>query len=181
MAGARTVDAASVTMGPGGKKYREQRLKNGLAEYNLRVVVSGSGSISPRAEIFRHKFSPVIILITQRASRARVQRLEKLGAIVQVCGEKAIDFAAALKWLCREWKVKRLLCEGGGEINDALLRADLVDEIHLTLCPKIFGGRTAPTMTDGVGARSLAAATKLKLKSRSRVGQELFLCYSVVH
>ena len=179
MAGARTVDSASVTMGPGGKKFRSRRLKNGLAEYNLRVVVSGSGSINPRAEIFRHDFSPLIILVTGRAGRARVQRLVKLGAIVHVCGEMEIDFKAAIEWLRREWNVRSLLCEGGGEINDALLRANLVDEIYLTLCPKIFGGRRAPTMADGSGAASLAAATKLKLKSRRRVGDELFLCYSV--
>jgi riboflavin-specific deaminase-like protein len=180
MAGARTVDSASVTMGPGGKKYREQRLKNGLSEYNLRVVVSGSGSINPRAEIFRHKFSPLIILVTERANRACVQRLEKLGAIVHVCGQTEIDFIAALEWLRRDWKVKRLLCEGGGEINDALLRENLVDEIYLTLCPNIFGGRTSPTMADGTGSASLADATKLKLKSRRRTRDEMFLCYSVV-
>ncbi len=180
MAGARTVDSASVTMGPGGKKFRELRLKNGLAEYNLRVVISGSGSINPRAEIFRHKFSPLIILVTGRASLARVRRLEKLGAIVRVCGEREIDFTMALEWLRQEWNVKSLLCEGGGEINDALLRANLVDEIYLTLCPKIFGGRTAPTLADGAGAPSLAAATRLKLKSRWCVGEELFLCYSVM-
>ena len=179
MAGARTVDSVPVTMGPGKQKFRAQRLKNGLAEYNLRVVVSGSGSINPRAEIFRHNFSPLIILVTQRAGAARVRRLEKLGAIVHVCGETEIDFPAALEWLRREWTVKILLCEGGGEINDALLRANLVDEIYLTLCPKIFGGRTAPTLADGAGAVSLADATKLKLKSRRRVGDELFLCYSV--
>jgi riboflavin-specific deaminase-like protein len=179
MAGARTVDSVPVTLGPGAKKYRTLRRKNGLAEYNLRVIVSGSGTINPRAEIFRHKFSPLIILVTQRANRMRVQRLEKLGAIVHVCGKKEINFPEALRWLHREWKVKRLLCEGGGEINDALLRADLVDEIYLTLCPKIFGGRTAPTMADGTGASTLAAATHLKLKSRRRVSDELFLHYSV--
>ncbi len=178
MAGARTVDSAPVTMGPGGKKLRSQRLKNGRAEYNLRVVVSGTGSINPRAEIFRHKFSPLIILVTQRARRARVQQLEKLGAIVHVCGETEVDFPAALAWLRRAWKVKTLLCEGGGEINNALLRANLVDEIYLTLCPKIFGGRTAPTLADGAGVPSLAAATQLKLKSQRRVGDEMFLCYS---
>src|SRR5688572_23839191 len=37
MAGARTVDSVPVTLGPGGKKYRERRMKKGLAEYNLRV------------------------------------------------------------------------------------------------------------------------------------------------
>src|SRR6185436_9121231 len=68
MAGARTVDSVPVNLGPGPKKYREQRLKNGLAEYNLRVAVSGSGTLNPHAEIFRHKFSPLIILVTERAA-----------------------------------------------------------------------------------------------------------------
>src|SRR5262245_23741899 len=50
MAGARTVDSNPVNMGPGSAKYRRARLKRGLAEYNLRVIVSGSGTIDPNAE-----------------------------------------------------------------------------------------------------------------------------------
>jgi 2,5-diamino-6-(ribosylamino)-4(3H)-pyrimidinone 5'-phosphate reductase len=181
MAGARTVDSTEVTLGPGEKKYRELRLKNGLPEYNLRVIVSGSASVNPHAEIFRHKFSPIIILTTERARPSRVRALQKLGAIVQGFGRSEVDFSAALQWLRSEWKVKRLLCEGGGEINDALLRVGLVDEIYLTLCPKIFGGRSAPTLADGAGIRNLADATRLKMKSRRRVGDEMFLTYSVVN
>src|SRR5688572_9782722 len=67
MAGARTVDSVQVNLGPGRKKYRDVRIRNGLSEYNLRVVVSGSGTINLRAEIFRHQFSPLIILVTERA------------------------------------------------------------------------------------------------------------------
>ena len=43
MSGARTVDLNSVTLGPGSEKYRKMRLHRGLAEYNLRIIVSGSG------------------------------------------------------------------------------------------------------------------------------------------
>lgn len=179
MAGARTADAVPVNLGPGGKKYRDERVKNGLAEYNLRVVVSGSASINPRAEIFKHKFSPLIILTTHRAPKSRVARLQKLGAIVQAFGEQKLDFTAALKWLRQEWNVTRLLCEGGGEINAALFREDLVDEIYLTLCPLILGGRDAPTMADGMGVTKLGDATRLRLKHRKRVGDELFLVYTV--
>jgi len=181
MVGARTIDSAAVTMGPGGKKYREARLKNGLEEFNLRIIVSGSGSVNPCAEIFRHNFSPIIVLTTERARPAQIRRLEKLGAIVHACGKKEIDFPAALRWLRREWKVKRLLCEGGGEINGALLQASLVDEIHLTLCPRIFGGRTAPTMADSNGIEHLADVRRLKLKSSRRVGDEVFLTWSVIN
>lgn len=180
MAGARTVDSGPVTLGPGGKKYRRVRVNNGLAEYNLRVVVSGSGSLNPRAKIFQAKFSPLIILVCRRASKASITRLQNLGAIIYMCGEKHVNFTEALKWLRKEWNVKRLLCEGGGEINAALFREDLVDELYLTLSPKIFGGRNAPTMADGPGVASLEDATRLKLKSKRRVGDEMFLTYSVV-
>jgi len=181
MAGARTVDSVPVNLGPGGKKYRNMRVRNGLSEYNLRVVVSGSGSLNPHAEIFKHKFSPLVILVTERASKARVNRLQKLGALIQVFGDKELDFTAALRWLRKEWGVKCLLCEGGGEINGALLHENLVDEIYMTLCPTIFGGRNAPTMADGIGIDSLKDARPLKLKSSSRIGDEMYLVYSVVH
>src|SRR5437763_3920578 len=47
MAGARTVDQEGVSLGPGPARFRRVRLKNGLAEYNLRIVASGSGSLNP--------------------------------------------------------------------------------------------------------------------------------------
>src|SRR5438105_12609852 len=62
MAGARTVDRAAVTLGPGGERYRQLRRQRGLAEDNLRVIVSGSGNLDPSSEIFKHRFSPSIVL-----------------------------------------------------------------------------------------------------------------------
>jgi riboflavin-specific deaminase-like protein len=180
MAGARTVDLKPVNMGPGGAKYRRLRVRHGLAEYNLRIIVSGSGTLNPEAEVFRHRFSPIIILTTRRAPASRVRELRALGAEVKFCGAKTINFEDALRWLRRERGIKRLLCEGGGELNDALLRAGLVDELHLTVCPRIFGGRAAPTIADGVGAGSLARASRLELQSARRQGDEMFLVYRFV-
>src|SRR3954454_6797901 len=45
ISGARTVDSTAVTLGPGGARFRALRRKRGLAEYNLRVVVSGLATI----------------------------------------------------------------------------------------------------------------------------------------
>src|SRR5277367_991692 len=66
MCGARTVEISQSIMGTGGEKFRRRRLKGGLAEYNLRILVSGSGSINPGAEIFKKRFSPILILTTAR-------------------------------------------------------------------------------------------------------------------
>ena len=96
-----------------------------------------------------------------------------------VCGKEAIDFSTALGRLKEQWGVKRLLCEGGGELNDTLFRAGLVDELHLTVCQRIFGGRAAPTIADGIGCVRLPEAVQLELKSRQRRGDELFLVFRV--
>lgn len=179
MAGARTVDLNPINLGPGPAKFRRHRLQNGLAEYNLRIIVSGSGTINPQAEVFKHNFSPIIVLTTQRISQAQLLRLRTVADAVKICGCHEVDFPAALCWLRKEWRVKRLLCEGGGELNDALFRAGLVNELHLTVCPKIFGGRHAPTIADGLGVTSLGHATRLKLISARRAGDEMFLVYRV--
>ena len=177
MAGAGTVNSAPINLGPGPAKYRKMRVRRGLEEYNLRIIVSGSGAINPKAEIFKHRFSPVIVLTTRRATADKLNSLCALAAEVKFFGAREIDFYKALGWLREKWKINRLLCEGGGELNDALFRAGLVDELHLTICPKIFGGRTAPTISDGLGVLKLSGAAQFKLKSTKRVGDELFVVY----
>ena len=177
MAGARTVDSAAIKLGPGPAKFRRLRLKNGLAESNLRIIVSGSGSLNPNAEIFKHRFSSVIILTTQRASRAKRLQLQAIADEVKICGRCEINFRGALRWLRERWGVKRLLCEGGGELNDALFRAGLVNELHLTISSKIIGGRNSPTIADGVGFRRLANALPLQIKSFKPIGSEVFAVF----
>jgi riboflavin-specific deaminase-like protein len=181
MCGAATVNSGPISLGPGGARYRRLRLKRGLAEFNLRIVVSGSGSVNPDAQVFRRTFSPVIVLVGGQVPQRRLEKLRVRATEVKVCGRSGIDFRRALIWLREKWNVKRLLCEGGGGLNDALFRAGLVDEVHLTVCPMIFGGRTGPTIADGLGAGALAQAANLVLKSARRHHDELFLVYKVKH
>ena len=181
MCGARTADLNQVTLGTGGAKFRKLRLKRGLAEVNLRIIVSGSGTLDPRAAIFTSRRvgfqSHIIILTTGKAGGRKLQQLRAVADEVKVFGKTELNLHAALAWLRRKWNIKRLVCEGGGELNDAMFRAGLVDELHLTLCPRIIGGRRAPTLAEGIGFQSLACAAQLQLESARRVGDELFLVY----
>jgi 5-amino-6-(5-phosphoribosylamino)uracil reductase len=177
MCGARTIEVTGTILGNGGEKFRKLRLKNGLAEFPVRVIVSGSGSINSAAKIFRKRFSPIVILTTPRISKANLKKLRAVADEVKICGKTEINFPAALRWLREKWKVRRLLCEGGGELHGTLIRADLLDELHLTVCPKIFGGRNAPTIADGKDFFQLADAAKFKLKSIKRFEDELFAVF----
>jgi riboflavin-specific deaminase-like protein len=180
MAGARTTDSNPITLGPGPAKYRRLRLRHGLAEFNLRIIVSRSGTVNPKAEVFQRRFSPIIILTTRRATASRLRELRAVATEVKICGTREINFPRALRWLRKKWGIRRLLCEGGGELNDALFRAGVVDQLHLTVCPKVFGGRTAPTIADGLGASSLAQAAQLELVSARRHDDEMFFVYRVL-
>lgn len=180
MSGARTVETPGVTLGPGGKKFQRRRLARGLNEYNLRVIVSGSGSINPRADIFKHRFSPIIVLASERVEEKDLRLLRRVADEVKIIGKDHVDLPAALRWLKDQWKVKRLLCEGGGALHGAMIQARLIQELHLTMCPKIFGGNTAPTIADAGGVRKLADSTRFRLKSSKRIGDELYVVYKTV-
>jgi len=180
MSGARTVDLGKVDLGPGGKKYQQQRIENGLAEFNMRVIASGSASLDPNAHIFKKRFSPIVLLTTKAAPPGRLKRLSNLVDDVFISPGATIDFRAALAWLRQKWNVTRLLCEGGGEINAPVFRAKLVDELYVTICPVLFGGRRAPTMADGAGISKLADAIKIKLVRRELIDDELYCVYRLV-
>jgi riboflavin-specific deaminase-like protein len=172
--GARTVEISQATLGNGGEKFRKLRLKSGLAEFPVRVVVTGSGSIDPSAKIFQKHFSPLIVLTTQRAPAKKLATLRKLADEVKIYGKSEVNFPAALAWLRKNYAVKRLLCEGGGELNNALFRADLVGEINLTICPKIFGGHAAPTIADGKSFARLELTQRYEFVAVREKKGELF-------
>lgn len=178
MCGARTVEISRSLLDNGGERFTRRRLRQGLASHNLRVLVSGSGTIDLDADIFQTRFSPILILTTARISQANLIRLRKAVHEVKIVGQTEINFRAALRWLRTKWKVRRLLCEGGGELNAAVFAAGLVDEVHLTICPQIFGGRNSPTISDGEGSPRLSHAARFDLRTARRKGPELFTRFS---
>ena len=180
MNGARTADLNAITMGPGAEKWRRLRKRRGLSEFNLRIIVSGSGSVDPEAAVFRDRRSPLIILTREGLTTARLKKLRSVADEVFCSGEIELDLAAALRWLRTKWKVKRLLCEGGGSLNDAMFRAGLVDEVNLTICPVVSGGSGAATISDGRGFQNLASACRLTLVSSKPKQGDLFLRYVVI-
>lgn len=181
LCGAGTVNVRGVTLGTGGARYLKMRRSRGLTDDPLRVVVSGRGTLAPDADVFNEGGGPLIVIVSETAPKTRVERLRRSGAEVWRMGGKDVDLAQAMAALHSKHGVDRIVCEGGAELNDAMFRAGLIDEVHLTWCPKLFGGRAAPTLAEGIGVPRLTAATRLELQSSRRAGDELFLVYRVLH
>src|ERR1700686_2136201 len=91
---------------------------------------------------------PMVGLLAERVSDAHLAGLRQDGVSYIFAGEQELDLALALDILNRELGIERLLIEGGGKSNGAFLRAGLIDEISLAICPVVDGARGVPHVFD---------------------------------
>ena len=91
---------------------------------------------------------PIVAVLSRRVSDAHLAGLRHEGVSYIFAGESELDLGLVLEILNRELGVKRLLLEGGGGANGAFLRAGLVDELSLVLCPAVDGAKGAPSVFD---------------------------------
>lgn len=178
MAGVGTIRADQMSMGLPDPALRRARIQRGQDPYPLRVLMSNSGRIEPGLRVFAHDFSPIVLFSTRRMPVAIRQRLAPVADLWLHEGS-SVNLAAALSTLRCDYHVRRIVCEGGPRLLRALLEADLVDELHLTLAPRLFGGLKAPTLT-GLPGPFLARSTRCRLVQREVIDGECFLRYRVL-
>lgn len=156
-----------------------------------RVIVDSRGRIPIDSQIMRMASKiKTIVAVTDQAPEEKIHKLEDMGAQVLVISEgkkgqnAAVPHGVNLKALFRRLEkmgLRRILVEGGGELNWSLLRLGLVDELTVTIAPKIAGGRLATTLVEGDGFDEIAQGIRLKLSKieRKKTG-ELLLRYRLL-
>ncbi|MEA3211156.1 MAG: hypothetical protein QOE70_4213 [Chthoniobacter sp.] len=174
---AKTLAADQMTMGLPDPALRAERVRRKQAPYPLRVLLTNSGRIDPTQRLFEKDFSPIVIFSTTKMpDRVRSALAPKADLWLHESG--AVNLAAMLETLRRDYAVKRLVCEGGAQVFRSLLVARCIDELHVTLCPRIFGGLAAPTLT-GIAGEFLPSSLPLVLREMEVVEGECFLRYRV--
>ena len=76
--------------------------------------------------------------------------------------------------------IDSILLEGGGTLNFSALNSKIVDEIHIHMAPKIFGG-SSKSPVEGCGISSITDAFQLKPISTSWYGNDLVLENEVIY
>jgi 2,5-diamino-6-(ribosylamino)-4(3H)-pyrimidinone 5'-phosphate reductase len=155
-----------------------------------RVIVDSRGRIPLDSQIMRTASRvKTIVAVTDQAPEEKIMKLRDMGTQVLVISEgkkgqsAAVPHGVNLKLLFRKlekMRLKKILVEGGGELNWSLLRLGLVDELTITIAPKIAGGRLATTLVEGDGFDEIAQGIRLQLKKieRKKTG-ELTLYYKL--
>jgi riboflavin-specific deaminase-like protein len=171
MAGPRTI--AIERYGPLARtpERRERRRRQGLEPVPLAVTATRTMELPIDSPLFQDPESRIVVLTSSDREPAPAPATV---AVERVPGPD-LDLAAALERLRRGHGVRSLLVEGGPTLLSAMVRAEAVDELFLTVAPTLVGGGRGPTILEA----ALAEPAELTLMSAMREGSYLFLRYRV--
>ena len=143
--------------------------KTWLPAPRFRLVASRSGTLPYDARFF--ETDQAYVVSSESADLKPPEGIHSLAA-----GETDIDWRQLFLKLRKDLDIRRLLVSGGSELNAQLLKADLVDELFITIAPKVKLGRDVPTYADGepLGRDALQ---QYQLIEHHALGDEIFIRY----
>jgi riboflavin-specific deaminase-like protein len=145
-----------------------KRVAEGRAAEAVAVVVSGRLDLPSDLPLLNEPEQAVLIATGSEAE------LPGLGAHVEYV--RVGDDLPRLMAELRERGVRSVLGEGGPTLNSFLFVAGIVDELFLTLNPKVLGGAAALTIVAG---RELVEPVELDLVSVAEAEGELYTRWRV--
>lgn len=154
----------------GADRFREARAVIGAAPSPTLVVVTASGELPAD-----HPSLPdAVVVTTASGAHTLAERHVPCREVMETGSADEVDARAAIARL-RDRGFERILTEGGPRLMGSMLEASVVDELFLTISPKLLGG--------GHGRPPLSDETpldrSLRLGSARRSGDHLFLRYAI--
>ena len=143
----------------------------------IRIILDSNATIRTSSRILKTCSKiPTIIVVTKKAQKKNLQKLEKFPVQIVVCGNNTVSIKKLLVSLKKKG-IKNILVEGGGTTNWAFVKENLVDEAIITITPYLVGGMTATTLVDGNGFSTITKSIRLKLKNVKKMKNEVVLHY----
>jgi riboflavin-specific deaminase-like protein len=145
-------------------ELRQIRINEGLVPDAVAVVVSGRLDLPPDLPLLNEPDQRVVIATASEDSLPGVTGDVEYARV-------ADDLPRLMAYLQERHAVRSVLCEGGPTLNSFLFAAGLVDELFLTLNPKVLGGASAITIVAG---RELVELAEPGLVAIAEADGELF-------
>lgn len=178
LVGAGTARAEEMNLGV-PDALSEKRRANGLSGQPLGAILAGSQELPLDKKVFRSDATNLVVFAGEATPEATLREASALGLrVFRSHASHYPDPAEVLRVLKSELGVHRLLVEGGPTINGSLFSSGLVDELFLTLSPKISGSRDGPSLAaSDHPARPLTNMQLASVYSSPEQG-ELYLRYT---
>ena len=176
LVGAGTLRSEDLTLSV-DQSLAKRRRERGLNEQPIPIILAGREEIPAERKIFRTSGEGNVLIFTE--SHVGQQSFARLSVLATVLTTSETGFPepeSVVRRLAEEFGVRRLLVEGGPRVNHSFIKNGLVDEIFLTLAPKVAGG-DARSLTEGASLPPEAASPNLV--SVYLAGSELYLRYAL--
>lgn len=156
------------------------------AHQPLRIILDSHLRIPMGSRLVRSAKEYPLLIVCNESTRdreegaSRIQKLEEAGAKVWTLPEKNghPDLNVLMQRLGEE-KIDSVLIEGGGTVNEAVLKAHIVHHVYAYIAPKIFGGEDAKTPVEGSGIRLPQECANLRLAKITVLLNDMLLEYDV--
>jgi 5-amino-6-(5-phosphoribosylamino)uracil reductase len=123
----------------------------------------------------------IVLLISELVSNDYLAHLRSAGVSYLFCGRDHVNVGTALRKIGDVLGIRKLLLEGGGTFNGAVLKAGLIDEISQVIVPVIDGGAGVTGICDIPGKTPKSAGATLRVLSHKKLpGSVNWFRYRVV-
>ena len=178
LVGRGTLEADDMPLRLPSRRLRAARLREGKSAEPLRVIFSNSGRLRKNLRLFREG-APIVVFTTRSIPDSVRRWLDDAADVRIEPRANRVDPRRALVVLARDYGVRSVLCEGGGELFRSLVEDGLVSKLHITFAPLVIGGAEAPTLLGPARTSLLRRSIPLRLESFRSEGDEGFATYSL--
>lgn len=179
--GATTLRVSGTSPRTGDPLLEALRVSRGKPKAALGAVISRSGDLPLDRVFFTADDFDAVVYLSHDAPKGAAGKIIETGrSVATLPATKPIEWMLA--HMRHEIGANLLLCEGGATLNGHVLEAGAVDELFITIGPRLVAGRDLPGAIEGPSfTKADAPRLELVAATQNEETSELYLRYRVAH